>query len=47
MKSLFYLVVSVLLLAVVLAFSSNIVMAEEDESNMVNVLLENDKVRIV
>ena len=47
MKSLFYLVVSVLLLAFALVFSSNIVMAEEDESNMVNVLMENDKVRVV
>jgi hypothetical protein len=47
MKKLLYLVVSVLLVALVLTVSSNTVMAEEDKSNMVNVLLENEKVRIV
>jgi len=47
MRNFFYFVVSLLLLALVLGFSSNTVLAGDDESNIVDVLLENDKVRVV
>jgi len=47
MRKLLYLGLSILAVTLVLGFTSNIVLAGDDESNIVDVLLENDKVRIV
>ena len=47
MKKLFYLVVSVLFVSLVLGFSTNTAFASGEDTAIANVLLDNDKVKVV
>lgn len=47
MKNIIYLIMSLLIIAVALGFATQTAVADDEETSIANVLLENDKVRIV